>query len=213
MRSESAYWPVTLYWVSIGMQGRRLITAQLIIQFHHNHYHSSWYRCEAYPWMEKNLPSRSNLTFEISHPHVTLNMNWSPQITCQCFSYLLIEFEMIKMRRRVHNPAFLAYGLKTRTSTRPTSEIMQPPRPWRYLQFFYPVELRQLSSMQYSLTFKTCNSNVEDVRASQWNGVTTRVAGLSDGYKIFGHVRRLTCDLTTYRRCLEGGKALTCLGY
>ena len=30
---------------------------------------------------------------------------------------------MVEMRRRVHNPAFFAYGLKTRTSTRLTTEI------------------------------------------------------------------------------------------
>lgn len=31
----------------------------------------------------------------------------SPHVTCQCFSYLLIEFHTNQMKRRVHNPAFL----------------------------------------------------------------------------------------------------------
>ena len=67
--------------------------------------------------------TRSNLSFEIPQLHVTLNMNQSPLVTCQCFSYLLMEFQTVEMRRRVHNPAFFAYGHKTRTSTRPTPEI------------------------------------------------------------------------------------------
>ncbi len=80
------------------------------------------------------------------------------------------------MRRSVHNPAFYAYGLKRERARVPSQRStvrLQPPRPWQYLQFFYSVEIMQLLSMQCNLTFKTCNGNVEDVRALQGNGVPT----------------------------------------